>query len=181
MTVSAVPVLCSAGVPTTSRLAPRTSALHTSRPSPVQAGTPGTTSTHWGSVSSRSSVVAPVSGSTVRSCSSFWSRFSTTISGSWSASQTTVTRYSNAARSHWTGVRLPSRPTSSSETSAFGVPAAGYLISAGVRSGWAGSEMYQRCTGISSTRATSSARPSGAHQYPRSRPISSAAMCSARP
>ncbi len=36
-------------------------------------------------------------------------------------------------------------------------------------------------TGVSSTLATRSAVPSGAHQYPRVRPISSAATNSARP
>ena len=41
--------------------------------------------------------------------------------------------------------------------------------------------MCHRVTGVSSPRATSSAEPSGAHQYPRWRSISSAAMNSGSP
>ncbi|CAM5589035.1 hypothetical protein SVIOM74S_09490 [Streptomyces violarus] len=78
-------------------------------------------------------------------------------------------------------MRAPSRPITNSRTSALPVPAAGYATRCGSRSGWAGSEIHHRSTGVSSARATSSRSDSGAHQKPRDRPISSAAMNSASP
>ncbi len=51
----------------------------------------------------------------------------------------------------------------------------------GAAAGSAGSCNAQRGTRVSSTRVASSERPSGAHQYPRYRSNSSAAMNSASP
>ena len=125
VTAAPAPPASSSGVPTSSRRAPSESAAQTIRPSPVRAGTPGTMSSQRGSVSSRSTAVAPVDGSAVSSRMTRWSRLCTTISGSPPASQATSTRYGNAAQSMSTSARRPSRPASRSETSALGVPAAG--------------------------------------------------------
>ena len=92
MTAAAAPPASSSGVPTSSRRVPPESAVQAIRPPPVRAGTPGTMSTHRGSVSSRSTVVAPVAGSAASSRITRWSRLCTTISGSPPASQATVTR-----------------------------------------------------------------------------------------
>ncbi len=67
------------------------------------------------------------------------------------------------------------------DTSALSVPAFGYATSAGRLCGFDGSAMCHRCTGETSTRATSRREPSGDHQYPFWRPISSAATNSASP
>ena len=75
----------------------------------------------------------------------------------------------------------PASVATNTETTALGVPAAGYRTALGSVAGFAGSPICQNCTGVSSTRAVRIADPSGAHQYPRVRSISSAAMNSARP
>ena len=128
VTAALAPRASSSGVPTSSRRAPPASATQAIRSSPsaspVRAGTPGTMSSHRGSVSSRSTVVAPVAGSAASSRITRWSRLSTTISGS-PVSQLTVTRYGNAAPPVSTATMRPSSPASSSETSALGVPAEG--------------------------------------------------------
>ena len=77
------------------------------------------------------------------------------------------------------GCRRDAEPTAT--RSAFAVPAAGYRIDVGTRSGFDGSPMCHSCTPDSSTRAASNDSPSGAHQKPRWRPISSAATNSATP
>lgn len=87
-------------------------------------GAPGTMSSQRSSVSSRSTAVAARAGSAEIKSIRRWSRLCTTISGV-SRSQFTVTRYGNPARSHSSGAWPPSRPASTSVTSAFGVPAAG--------------------------------------------------------
>ena len=180
VTGAALPSASAPGSATSSRRAPSASVVQTILPSAVLAGTPGTMSSQREPESSRSTDVAPVAGSIASSRIRRWSLDCTTISGS-PASQSAVTRYGQVAASQCTGTEVPSRPTISSETDAFGVPAAGYRTSAGRRSGFAGSAICQRLTSVSSTRATSSAELSGAHQYPRIRPISSAATNSARP
>ncbi len=91
VTGAAVPARCSAAVPSSSRRAPSASAAHAIRPSLVRAGTPDTMSTHFGSVSSRSSVVSPVAGSAWSSRIRRCSRLCTTSSGS-AEPQLTVAR-----------------------------------------------------------------------------------------
>ena len=49
-------------------------------------------------------------------------------------------------------------------TYALAVPAAGYACSTGGWSGCEGSLIHQRATGVVSTRAATTAEPSGAHQ-----------------
>ena len=112
---------------TSSRRAPPASAVQTIRPPAVLAGTPRTISSQCGSVSVRTTAVAPVAASTARTRISRWSLVCTTISGVSGAtpSQHAVTRYGNAARSHATGVGSPPALASTSETSALGVPATG--------------------------------------------------------
>ena len=78
--------------------------------------------------------------------------------------QDAVTTYGKASRSHATSTRLPSRPRTWTVTSALSVPAFGYRTVIGVLPGSAGSAMCHTCTGVSSTRATSSDVPSGDHQ-----------------
>ena len=124
MTGAALPSASSSGLATSSRLAPPASVVQTIRPSLVRAGTPGTMSSQRSSVSSRSTAVAARAGSAESRSIRRWSRLSTTISGA-SPSQFTVTRYGNLARSQSSWAWLPSRPASTSVTSAFGVPAAG--------------------------------------------------------
>ena len=70
------------GGPTSRRRVSSRSQVHTSRPSAVQAGTPGTISSQRGSVSSRSTSAWPVPASTVSSRIVRWSRLCTTTSGS---------------------------------------------------------------------------------------------------
>lgn len=62
VTGTAVPSASSAGAATSSRLVPSESAVHTIRPSPVQPGTPATTSSQRASVSSRSTATVPRAG-----------------------------------------------------------------------------------------------------------------------
>jgi hypothetical protein len=124
VTGAALPSASSSGLATSSRRAPPASVAQTIRPSLVRAGTPGTMSSQRSSVSSRSTAVATLAGSAESRSIRRWSRLSTTISGA-SPSQFTVTRYGNRARSQSSWARLPSRPASTSVTSALGVPAAG--------------------------------------------------------
>lgn len=120
--------------------------------------------------------VSPVAGSTARTCTERWSRVCTETTGP-RMSQSAVATYSNAGSVHvatgwsgpaasgsWTTTRSPDTRTTCSDTSAFAVPAAGYAITRGGRSGSAGSLRYLRCTMDVSTRATSSASPDGDHQ-----------------
>ena len=126
MTALAVPDWCSAAVPSSRRRAWSASAVQAIRPSLVLAGTPGTMSSHFGSVSSRISVVSPLAGSAWSSRTRRWSRLCTTSSGSAAfPDQLTVTRYGNSARSQRTSAWLPSSRANSSDTSALAVPAAG--------------------------------------------------------
>ena len=101
------------------------SLVHTIWPPEVQAGTPGTISSQRGSVSSCSTWAWPLPGSTARIRIVRWSRLCTTTSGSCPTDQSAVTRYGNAAPPVSTVTLVPSSLTSSRETSAFGVPAAG--------------------------------------------------------
>ena len=77
---------------TMSRYPPWLTPIRTSLPSGVHAGTPCAISTQTSSVSVASSVVAPVSGSTERNSTRFWSRLCSAISGGPAALQCAVTR-----------------------------------------------------------------------------------------
>jgi len=63
VTGAALPVACSSGVATSSRLAPPASAVQTIRPSLARAGVPGTMSSQRSSASSRSTAVPDPAGS----------------------------------------------------------------------------------------------------------------------
>ena len=169
--------------PTTSRRVspPVSSATVTSRPSSSHAGTPGTTSSHGSPRSSWIVRVSPVAGFACRTRIVRWSRVCTTTSGSWPSLHTTSTRYGNASLSHATSTRPPSIDSSASPTSAFAAPAAGYRTADGGCSGCAGFAMCHTGTGDTSTRSVISASPSGDHQSPRVRWISSASTNAARP
>ncbi len=167
--------------PTARARAPLSSVIRTSSPPGLQQGVAANNSSHVGSFSRSTVLVAPVSGSTASVSCVRWSRLCTRISGEPAADQCTRARYGNASRSQRTSVRLPSRSRANNCTSALGVPAAGYACARGSLSGFAGSAIHHRRTGASSYRATSSRSDPGAHQKPRSRPISSAATNSASP
>lgn len=110
--------------PATRTRAPSWSAIRTSRPSAVLAGTPENRSSQTGSLSASTVVVAPVVWSTVRYRWLRWSRACTSRVSSCS-DQCTRARYGNASRSQVSSVREPSRPSSQRPTSALAVPAAG--------------------------------------------------------
>src|SRR5438874_1885881 len=151
------------------------------RPSPRYAGVPGTGDTQRGSASSACTWVSPVRGSIASTSPCCCSRRSTVTSGPPSSVQDTATRYGYVSRSQCTSTQPPSRSSRCRVTTAFGAPAWGYATVRGGAAGSAGSCSVQRGTRDSSTRAASSERPSGAHQYPRYRLNSSAAMNSASP
>ena len=125
MAALACPAASSASVPMIRCRVPPSSLVQTTRPLPVRAGTPGIRFSQCGSDSSRTALVAPVAGSTDRSCCRRWSRDCTRISGGPPSCQHAAARYGYAARSQPTSVRRPSSPTTASVTSAFCVPAAG--------------------------------------------------------
>jgi hypothetical protein len=157
-----------------------TSSTVTSR-DPAHAGLPGTSSIHVGSSSSRRTEVRPVDGSAVRIAARRWSR-DWTCSVSGPSPQLTRVRYGSCSRSQETSIRRPpSIESTASRTSALRVPAAGYRIVGGVLPGSPGSPRCHVSTSDSSTRHTATWMPSAPHQWPRPRPISSAAMNSARP
>lgn len=148
----------------------------TSAPDGRRSGVPVRSATHARSWARCRGRVSPVAGSTARTYTERWSRVCTETTGP-RRSQSAVATYSNAGSVHappgWSGpaaagsrtaTRSPDTRTRCSDTSALTVPAAGYAITRGGRSGSAGSLRYLRCTMDVSTRATSSASPDGDHQ-----------------
>ena len=166
---------------TTNRLVPALDSTVTMAPS-TRRGAPDTRSTQRSSTRQVRSMVAPVSGSTSRKTSVFWSRVWATTVGGPSAGHATSARYSNLPSTcQSTSVVVPSRSTTARPTAALTEPAAGYRMARGASVGSTGDEIHHSETPAVSTRATSNRLPSGDHQWPRVRPISSAAMYSADP
>ena len=170
-----------ASAPITSRRTPSRSLHVTAVDGAISAPEPTTSSTHASSVSAKTTSVAPVVGSTVRISTARWSRDCTEIASPCRFHVTAV-RYSYSSRSQSTSVVDPVAVSiRCSVTIAFGVPAAGYRFATGAVPGAAGSEMCHTSTGATSTRHATIVEPSGLHQNPRKRRISSAAMNSALP
>ena len=94
---------------TTSLRAPSASTVVTSAPAAVWAGTPGTMSTHTGSVCSVTRVVAPVATSTRSVRRAFWSRGCTTTISPCSSQTASATYSSRAASQPDRGARAVER------------------------------------------------------------------------